>query len=130
MRFFICVVFLLLSVLLTETVHAGSTTCTIEKSITTGFIVEKQMVSTEKITIEMKPSDVGYTFPLLSPEVWCELRVPNPKGGSFLSCWTPDRKIEFSSNRTLIEGEPKKMNTLTYTDEKKHFKAQVTVTCE
>ncbi|OPY79599.1 MAG: hypothetical protein A4E64_00389 [Syntrophorhabdus sp. PtaU1.Bin058] len=123
-----CVVFLL--VLLAETAYAGSTACTIEKTTTTGFIVEKRTASTEKITIEMKPSDKGYTFPLLSPEVWCELRVPNPKGGSFLSCWTPDRKIEFSSNRTLIEGEPKKMNTLTYTDEKKHFKAQVTVTCE
>lgn len=128
MRFFICVAFLL--VLLAEIAYAESATCTIEKSLTTGFIVEKRMVSTEKITIEMKPSDEGYTFPLLSSELWCELRVPNPKGGSFLSCWTPDRKIEFCSNRTSIEEKPKIMNTLTYTDGKKHFKAQVTVTCE
>ena len=104
--------------------------CTIEKSITTGLVLEHPMVSTEKIKIEAKPFGKNYVFSLSPANAECELRVPNPKGGSFLNCWTLDKKHGFRSDRTAIDERKGIMNTLTYADGEKQLVVQVKVRCE
>ncbi|MDD5008031.1 MAG: hypothetical protein PHU49_06685 [Syntrophorhabdaceae bacterium] len=130
MKYFLC--FTLSMFLLFKTVHvwAETVTCTIEKSFTTGLVLEKPMVSTEMVTIEVKPFGPGHTFSLSPTDVQCELRVPNSKGGSFLNCWTPDKKHGFRSDRTAIEEEREGTNTLTYADGAKQLAVQIRVKCK
>ena len=104
--------------------------CTIEKSLTTGLVLEKPLVSTEKIKIEAKPFGKNYTFSLSPSDAECELRVPNPKGGTFLNCWTLDQKHAFRSDRTLIDHNQETKNTLTYADLAKQIQMKVTVWCK
>ena len=104
--------------------------CTIEKSLTTGLVLEHPMVSTEKIKIEAKPFGKNYVFSLSPANAECELRVPNPKGGSFLNCWTLDKKHGFRSDRTAIDNQKGVLNTLTYADSAKQLVVQVKVRCE
>lgn len=104
--------------------------CTIEKSLTTGLVLEKPMVSTEKIKIEAKPFGKNYIFSLSPVDAECELRVPNPKGGTFLNCWTLDKKHGFRSDRTTIDARKGIINTLTYADDEKQLVVQVKVRCE
>ena len=77
--------------------------CTVEKSLTTGLALEKPLVSTEKLKIEAKPFGKNYTFSLSPANAECEIRIPNPKGGTFLNCWTLDMKHGFRSDRTTID---------------------------
>ena len=105
-------------------------TCTIEKSLTTGLVLEKPLVSAEKIRIEAKPFGKNYIFSLSPADAECELRVPNPKGGTFLNCWTLDKKHGFRSDRTAIDDKKGVKNTLTYADSTKQLVVQVTVRCE
>ena len=122
---------LLLFLLLgTGQVLAETITCSIEKSLSTGQVFEKPLVSTEKVTIEVKPFGPGYMFSLSPAEVECELRVPNPRGGSFLNCWTLDKQYGFRSDRTAIDEERGIVNTLTYVDDTKHLAVKVTVKCK
>lgn len=104
--------------------------CTIEKSLTTGLVLEKPLVSTEKIKIEAKPFGKNYTFSLSPADAECELRVPNPKGGTFLNCWTLDKKHGFRSDRTAIDERKGIINSLTYTEGEKQLAVQVKVICE
>ena len=104
--------------------------CTIEKSLTTGLVLEKPMVSTEKIKIEAKPFGKNYIFSLSPVDAECELRVPNPKGGTFLNCWTLDKKHGFRSDRTTIDSRKGIINTLTYANDEKQLVVQVKVRCE
>jgi len=104
--------------------------CTIEKSLSTGIVLEKPMVSTEKIKIEAKPFGKNYTFSLSPADAECELRLPNPKGGTFLNCWTLDKKHGFRSDRTAIDERKGIVNTLTYADGEKQLVIQVKVRCE
>jgi hypothetical protein len=104
--------------------------CTIEKSLTTGLVLENPLVSTEKIKIEAKPFGKNYIFPLSPADAECELRVPNPKGGTFLNCWTTDKKHGFRSDRTIIDERKGITNTLTYADSKKQLVIQIKVRCE
>ena len=104
--------------------------CTIEKSLTTGLVLEKPMVSTEKIGIEAKPFGKNYIFSLSPADAECELRVPNPKGGTFLNCWTLDKKHGFRSDRTAIDERKGIINTLTYADGEKQLVIQVKIRCE
>ena len=105
-------------------------TCTIEKSLTTGLVLEKPLVSVEKIKIEAKPFGKNYIFSLSPADAECELRVPNPKGGTFLNCWTLDKKHGFRSDRTAIDNQNGVRNTLSYADSIKQLVVQVTVRCE
>lgn len=95
--------------------------CTIEKSLTTGLVLENPLVSTEKIKIEAKPFGKNYIFSLSPADAECELRVPNPKGGSSLNCWTLDKKHGFRSDRTAIGERKGIINTLTYADGEKQL---------
>lgn len=104
--------------------------CTIEKSLTTGLVLEKPLVSTEKIRIEAKPFGPNHIFSLSPADAECELRVPNSKGGTFLNCWTLDKKHGFRSDRTAIDNQKGIKNTLTYADSKKQLVVQVTVLCK
>lgn len=104
--------------------------CTIEKSLTTGLALEKPLVNTEKIKIEAKPFGANHVFSLSPADAECELRVPNPKGGTFLNCWTLDKKYGFRSDRTAIDERKGIMNTLTYADGAKQFVIQIKVRCE
>jgi len=104
--------------------------CTVEKSLTTGLVLEKPLVSTEKIKIEAKPFGKNYTFSLSPANAECEIRIPNPKGGTFLNCWTLDKKHGFRSDRTVIDERKGIVNTLTYADGEKQLSVQVKVRCE
>lgn len=104
--------------------------CTIEKSLTTGLVLEKPLVSTEKIKIESKPFGKNYIFSLSPADAECELRVPNSKGGTFLNCWTSDKKHGFRSDRTSIDTKKGIMNTITYADSAKQLVVQIKVKCE
>ena len=104
--------------------------CTIEKSLSTGIVLEKPMVSTEKIKIEAKPFGKNYTFSLSPADAECELRLPNPKGGTFLNCWTLDKKHGFRSDRTAIDEQKGITNTLTYANSEKQLVVQIKVRCE
>lgn len=104
--------------------------CTIEKSLTTGFVLEKPLVSVEKIKIEAKPFGPNHIFSLSPVDAECELRIPNPKGGTFLNCWTLDKKHGFRSDRTAIDTQKGIKNTLTYADSTKQLVIKVTVWCE
>jgi len=104
--------------------------CTIEKSLTNELVLGKPLESTEKIKLQAKPFGKNYTFSLSPADAECELRVPNPKGGTFLNCWTLDKKHGFRSDRTAIDEQKGIINTLTYADGKKQLIMQVKVRCE
>jgi len=104
--------------------------CIVEKSLTTGLVLEKPMVSTEKIVIEAKPFGPNHIFSLSPVDAECELRVPNPNGGTFLNCWTLDKKHGFRSDRTAIDERKGIINTLSYADAEKQLVIQVKVKCD
>src|SRR3990172_13031145 len=106
-------------------------TCTIEKRLTTDKVLEKPMVSKETIILEAKPFGNNYVFSLSPAEAECEVRIPNPNGGSFVNCWTLDKKYGFRSDRTIIDENKKSIpNTLSFADEKKQIVVQIVLTCE
>ncbi len=109
---------------------ADKITCTIEKSLTTGNSLDKPMVSTEKISLDAKPFGGNYTFSLAPAKAECELRNPNPKGGTFLNCWTLDKKHGFRSDHTTIDKKVGVQNTLTYADGESDVVVQITVLCK
>jgi hypothetical protein len=109
---------------------ADKITCTIEKNLTTGNALDKPMVSTEKVSLDAKPFGGNYTFSLAPAKAECELRNPNPKGGTFLNCWTLDKKHGFRSDRTTIDKKEGVQNTLTYADGEIDVVVQITVLCK
>lgn len=104
--------------------------CTIEKRLTTGNVFDKAMKSTEEIKIDTKPFGDNYIFSLYPANAECELRMSNPKGGTFLNCWTLDKKHGFRSDRTMIDTQKGIKNTLTYADGEKGLVVQITVLCK
>jgi hypothetical protein len=124
------VALLLFLLLGTGQVLAETITCSIEKSLSTGQVLEEPMVSTQEARIEIKPFGTGYLFSLSPAEAECELRVPNPRGGSFLNCWTLDKKHGFRSDRTAINERKGAVNTLSYADDTKQVVVKVTVKCK
>lgn len=132
MRTTIIVPFCLLALVFGSTAVFSEETmsCTIEKSLTTGLVLEKPLVSTEKIKIEAKPFGKNYIFSLSPADAECELRVPNIKGGTFLNCWTLDKKHGFRSDRTSIDTKKGIMNTISYADSSKQLVVQIKVKCE
>ena len=110
---------------------ADNVTCTIEKRISTDLVLNKPMVSKEVISIEAKPFGNNYMFSLSPAEAECEVRIPNKNNGSFLNCWTLDKKYGFRSDRTTIDENRRSVpNTLSIADGKKKLVVQVLVTCE
>ena len=131
MRRIILIVFTIALISLPQLSSSGDiVSCTIEKSLSTGPVLEKPMVSTEKINIEVKLFGDSYIFPLSPADAECELRIPSPKGGTFLNCWTLDKKHAFRSDRTLIDHNYETTNTLTYADLTKQIQIKVTVRCK
>ena len=110
---------------------ADNVTCTIEKRLTTDLVLDKPMVSKEVISLEAKPFGKNYIFSLSPAEAECEIRIPNKNNGSFLNCWTLDKKYGFRSDRTTIDENRRSVpNTLSIANAEKKFVVQIIVTCE
>lgn len=109
---------------------AEKLSCTIERSLTTGDILEKPMISTETVSIEARPFGKSYIFSLAPAKAECELRISDPKGGTFLNCWTQDKMHGFRSDRTTIDKQKGVENTLSYADGEKGVVVQIKVRCK
>jgi len=110
---------------------ADNVTCTIEKRIFTDLVLGKPIVSKEIISLEAKPFGKNYIFSLSPAEAECEVRIPSKNNGSFLNCWTLDKKYGFRSDRTIVDENRRSVpNTLTIANEEKKIVVQVIVTCE
>lgn len=129
-NFVLIVLILLLANFPVQVWSAEKLSCSIEKSLTTGVLLEKPMVSTEKISIEAKPFGENYMFSLAPAKAECELRISDPKGGTFLNCWTQDKMHGFRSDRTTIDQQKGVENTLTYADGEKGVVVQIKVRCK
>ena len=124
-------VFVIIFVLAGSALSADNVTCTIEKRLTTDLVLDKPMVSKEIISLEAKPFGKNYIFSLSPAEAECEVRIPNKNNGSFLNCWTLDKKYGFRSDRTTIDENRRSVpNTLSIANGEKKLVVQVIVTCE
>jgi hypothetical protein len=124
----VCVIFLI--GLPKAGISADILSCTIEKSFSSGLVLENPTLSTSVVKIEAKPFGNNHIFSLSPADAECEIRIPNPEGGSFLNCWTLDKKHGFRSDRTLIDNQSGIKNTLTYADGSKQLTVRVTVWCK